>query len=85
MSSSCKGASVVKVDRLAAINRSTGRPILTPEQRRIELGKVRRYNTLAAREQRRADKLKWHARAMEELWRALGWGEYPDRQQGRLI
>ena len=57
---------------------------LTPEQRQ-SLAKTRRYNTLAAREQRRPDKLKWHERAMEELWRAMGWGERPSRQQGRLI
>lgn len=57
---------------------------LTPEQRQA-MAKARRYNTLAAREQRRPDKLKWHGRAMEQLWQAMGWGEYPDRQQGRLV
>lgn len=55
------------------------------EKRQRDLSKVRRYNTLAARESRRPDKLKFHQRAMENLWVAMGWGEYPSRQQERLL
>jgi hypothetical protein len=52
-----------------------------------DLSKVRRYHTLAAKEHRRADKLKWRARALSEMWRVMGWGTYPGdaEQQERLL
>lgn len=65
--------------------RTCAKEISDAEARRLALAKTRRYHTLAAREQRRPDKLKWHQRAMESLWAAMGWGDYPDRQQGRLV
>lgn len=65
----------------AASVRSVRLPTETPD-----LSRVKRFNTLAAKEQRRGDKLKWHNRAMAEMWRVMGWGEYPgDTQQGRLV
>lgn len=51
-----------------------------------DLSKARYYRTLAAKEHRRSDKLKFHDRAMAEMFRALGWGEYPRHNpQGRLV
>ena len=56
-----------------------------PHVKQRHLAQAKRFNTLAGREHRRADKLRMHERAMRHLYWALGWGEYPNPQQGKLL
>lgn len=50
-----------------------------------DLSKAKRYFTLAGKERRRTDRLKWHDKAMAELRSALGWPQKNDNPQGRLV
>lgn len=53
--------------------------------KKADLSKARYYHTLTAREQRRADKLKFHDKAMAAMFSALGWPRRADDAQGRLV
>ena len=57
---------------------------LTPEQKR-ELANAKRWHGRKKGARSRPDVMRCHRAAMRHLYRALGWGDYPDEPQGKLI
>lgn len=46
-----------------------------------DLSKARYYFTLAAKERRRADHMKFHDKGMDAMFAALGWPRQPGPQE----